>query len=189
MRAIDRTTVRTIPTVIALTAATLLGAAACGAQDAGDAVGTSGTSPTTTTPAGSGTPSATPTPGGRMTEGISQPVVLVRTGGIGGLKDRLELRPDGTYTVTSKSRAPVTRQLSEGQLAAIVDAVQAADLPQVATQQSSTSSPTERRSDELFYVLSAQGVTVTFSETTAPDAARPLLEELGALFSSPGSTR
>ncbi len=124
-----------------------------------------------------------------MTEGISQPVVLIRTGGVGGLADRLQLRPDGTYTVTGKSKAPVTRQLSEGQLAAIVDAVQAADLPQLATQQSSTPSTTGRRSDQLFYVLSAQGVTVTFTETTAPDAVRPLLEELGALFSSPGSTR
>ncbi|MGN6610567.1 MAG: hypothetical protein ACTHLJ_02220 [Angustibacter sp.] len=124
-----------------------------------------------------------------MTEGISEPVVLIRTGGVGGLADRLQLRPDGTYTVTGKTKTPVTRQLSEGQLAAIVDAVQAADLRQLATQQSSTPSPTERRSDQLFYVLSAQGVTVTFSETTAPDSVRPLLEELGALFSSPGSTR
>lgn len=180
MRAIQRTT--TIPTVAALAAVTLLGATACGSQSAGDAVQTGPTATGSTT-------SATPTAGGRMTEGISQTLVLTRTGGIGGLKDRLELRPDGTYTVTSAGRPPVTRQLSEGQQAAIVNALQAADLPQLATQQSSTPSPTERRSDQLFYVLSAQGVTVTFSETTAPDSVRPLLEELGALFSSPGSTR
>lgn len=119
-----------------------------------------------------------------MTEGISQPLVLTRTGGIGGLKDRLEIRPDGTYTVTSKGQAPVTRQLSEGQLAAIVDALQAADLPHLTTQ-----SPTEQRSDQFTYVLRADGTTFTTTETTAPDAVRPLLEELGALFSSPRSTR
>ncbi|MGN6301211.1 MAG: hypothetical protein ACTHN8_09000 [Angustibacter sp.] len=180
MRAIDRTTVRTISSIAALAVATFLGATACGSQNAGDAVGTA---PTTSTGAGT-TASATPSPGGRMTEGISQPLVLTRTGGIGGLKDRLELRPDGTYTVTSAGRTPVTRQLSEGQLAAIVNTLQAADLPHLATQ-----SPTERRSDQLTYVLRAEGTTFTTTESTAPDAVRPLLEELGALFSAPAPTR
>ncbi len=118
-----------------------------------------------------------------MTEGISQPLVLVRTGGIGGLKDRLEIRPDGTYTVVSKGRAPVTRQLTEGQLAAIVTALQQADLPALAT-----TSPTERRSDQFTYTLTAEGTTFTTTETTAPPALRPLLDELGALFSSPAPT-
>ncbi|KQX65766.1 protealysin inhibitor emfourin [Angustibacter sp. Root456] len=185
MRATTRTTARTLPTLAALAATTLLGTAACGAESG------SGTAPTTaaqTTASGatttSASPSASPTPGARMTEGISFTLVLTRTGGIGGLKDRLELRPDGTYTVVSQGKAPVTRQLSEGQLAAIVNALQAADLPHLATQ-----SPTERRSDQFTYVLRYDGTTFTTTETTAPETVRPLLEELGALFSSPGSTR
>jgi hypothetical protein len=180
MRATSRTTARTLPTVAALAATTLLGTAACGAEQG------SGTAPTTAsgaTTAGT-TTSASPTPGARMTEGISSTLVLTRTGGIGGLNDRLELRPDGTYTVTSKGKPPVTRQLSEGQLAAIVNDLQAADLPHLSTQ-----SPTERRSDQFTYVLRYDGTTFTATETTAPDEVRPLLEELGALFSSPGSTR
>ena len=84
---------------------------------------------------------------------------------------------------TSKGRAPVTRQLSEGQLAAIVTALRNADLPSLANQ-----SPTERRSDQFSYTLMAEGTTFTTTETTAPDAVRPLLEELGALFSSPAPT-
>jgi hypothetical protein len=153
--------------------------AGCGAES------TSGTGPASAASATGTTPSSSPStePGGRMTEGISRPLVLVRTGGIGGLKDRLELRPDGTYTVTSKGKAPVTRQLGEGQLAAIVDALQRADLPSLANQ-----SPTERRSDQFSYTLMAEGTTFTTTETTAPDAVRPLLAELSALFSAPAPT-
>lgn len=174
MRSIQQTSLTALA-VLAL--AGLL--AGCGAES------TSGTSPAPATSAAGTTPSPTsPTePGGRMTEGISQPVVLVRTGGIGGLKDRLELRPDGTYTVTSKGKEPVTRQLGERQLAAIVDALQRADLPTLANQ-----SPTERRSDQFSYTLMAEGTTFTTTDTTAPDAVRPLLQQLGALFSAPAPT-
>jgi hypothetical protein len=174
-----RRDLRTILTVVALGASGLL-ATACGAET-GDVVGAS---PQTSSPSAS-TGSATATePGGRMTEGISQPVVLVRTGGIGGLKDRLELRPDGTYTVVRKGSAPVTRQMSEGQLAAIVNALQQADLS-AASNQSATSA----QSDQFTYMLKAQGTTLTTTETTAPQSVRPLLDELNTLFSAPAATR
>src|SRR6476661_4024638 len=117
MGAIVRTPVRSHAAVArgaAVAVAVVLGAGACGSATSGSGTAPAGTSSTASAP----TSSTTSAPGGRMTEGISQPLVLVRTGGIGGVKDRLEIRPDGTYTVTSKGRTPVTRQLSEGQLAA-----------------------------------------------------------------------
>jgi len=121
-----------------------------------------------------------------MTEGLSQPLVLVRTGGVGGLKDRLELRPDGTCTVTSGGRPPVTRQLSEGQLAAIVLALKSAHLEAAAGAPST--SPTEHRSDQFTYTLTAEGHTLTTTETTAPPPLRPLLQQLDALLSAPAPT-
>ena len=155
-----------IPTTLlaALAAATLLATAACGSE--------------TTAGRAASTASSSPPAAGRMTEGLAQPLLLTRTGGIGGAQDRLELRPDGTCTVTRKGQAPVTRQLGEGQLASIVQALRAADLPHLAT-----ASPTERRSDQFTYVLQAEGTTFTTTETTAPDAVRPLLQQLGALLS------
>jgi hypothetical protein len=160
---------RTLLTVSLLGAAALLGATACGSQEAADV--------------GVATTGATTEPGGRMTTGISQPVVLQRTGGVAGLDDRLEVRPDGTCTVTTKGKPPVTRQLSEAELATIVDALQEAHLATLATRPASPP-----RSDELTYTIAAGGTTFRTTETAAPDAVRPLLRELGALFSSPGPT-
>ena len=119
-----------------------------------------------------------------MTEGITQPLVLIRTGGIGGVADRLELRPDGSYTVTSKGKAPVTRQLGEGQLAAIVDDGAGGRPAHTGTtghrpSGAATSSPTcsARRASRNDH-----------RDHRAGRCVRPLLEELDALFSSPGST-
>ncbi len=167
---------RTALTAALLAGAALLAPAACGATTSSDAAGTL----TATTGPSSGAPT---TPGARMTEGLAQPLVLQRGGGVAGLQDRVEVRPDGTYTVTSKGRAPVTRQLGEGQLAAVVHALADARLGEL---DAAAASPT--RSDELAYTITADGQTYHVSETQAPASVRPLLEELGALFSAPAST-
>jgi hypothetical protein len=170
---------RTLLTAAAVAATVLVGTAACGDAGGDDARATA--APSTPT---SGSVTSTPTtPGARMTEGISQPVVLVRSGGIGGVQDRVQVRPDGTVTVTSKGGATVTRQLSEAQLAAVVQAVQKADLDLLGT-----GAPTPSRSDELYYTITAEGRTYRTTETQAPAAVRPLLDELGSLLSAPAPT-
>ncbi|GAB3597347.1 hypothetical protein GCM10027446_25280 [Angustibacter peucedani] len=168
---------KTLLTAALLASTALLGTAACGSESDVQVGSSSTTSP--------GTPSssATSEPGGRMTEGISQPVVLMRSGGIGGLQDRVEVRPDGTATITSKGKAPVERQLSEAELAAVVRAVKDADLAALGDGKT-----TPTRSDEMTYTITAEGQTYRTVETQAPDDVRPLLDALGTLLSAPAPT-
>src|SRR4051794_36892854 len=122
---------RTLLTAGLLATTALLGTSACGDAGGDDARATPGINTQTAGTTGPTTPvSSSPTASARMTEGIDQPVVLQRSGGVGGLKDRVEVRPDGTTTVTTKGKAPVTRQLSEAELAAIAQAVQKAGIQQ-----------------------------------------------------------
>lgn len=185
MPAVRRTAMRrdprTLLTAALLSVAVALAATACGDAAGDDARAAAGPSrPTAGTSARPQTPT---TSGGRMTQGLSGPVTLVRSGGVGGLQDRVQVRPDGTVTVTTKGNTPLTRQLDEGQLAAIVQAVEQADL---ASLGQGTTTPT--RSDELVYTLSAQGRTYRTSETQAPAEVQALLTELGALLSAPAPT-
>lgn len=185
----------------ALVGATVLaGAAACGAAtgEAGPSSTESSTSSTSRrstsstsatsatrppTTAGAGSPTSR---SGRMTDGLDTPVVLQRAGGVGGVKDRLTVNPDGSYVVDTKGKAPVTRRLSESQFAAILDAVQAADLPSRA--QGATASVPEAQPDRFRYQITAQGATITTSETTASGQVRQLLDVLQPLFSAPAPT-
>jgi hypothetical protein len=173
--------------VLALAALPAVGLAACGdaTTGAGSTSGSVTVTPTdaTTTPGGSATSS--PTAGsGRMTRSLAEPVVLTRSGGLAGVKDRLEIRPDGTYTVIStREQRPRSRQLSEAVQARIVAALDAADLASLA--RGSTTTP--QVADGYFYTLSAQGRSVRLSEPV-PDRAQPLITELQALLSGPAPT-
>ncbi len=166
--------------LIAPAAATLLvGLAACGSEtvvDAGAAPTSTSTGPTSTDPT---------TSGGRLTEGLPGVIVLQRTGGLKGAKDRLELRPDGSYTVTTRTGPPVTRQLDEPEQAAVVAALKLADLAKVKPAPTKPGDPVIV--DGFTYVLTADGESVTIGEPT-PEQVRPLLGVLGALFSAPAPT-
>lgn len=164
---------------VLLGATVLGGTAACGEEvraGASPAPATSSASTGTTTPAGD---PSTDRPEGRMTTGLAQSLVLTRTGGIGGVKDRVVVNPDGTAEVTTRGRSTVTRQLGEGQLATIVRATQAADLPALAADAAATTEP-----DRYGYVLSLGEATVRTSETQAKGAVRNLLDVLELLFIS-----
>ena len=172
-----------------LLSALLLGAVtACG----GGGTSAIGPSPSTTsngrTSTGtSTTPSAspsTPGPAGRMTQGLTSPVLLERSGGIAGRKDVLEVRPDGTITVSTLGSKPVTRQLSEAELAAVVSAVKAIDLRPVRTPPR----PTAAEADVYRYKIVAEGTIVMTTEQQADGAVRRLLDVLTPLFSAPAPT-
>jgi hypothetical protein len=185
-------------TALAAAATMAVGLAACGSDTIVDsgAVPTS-TGPTTSTspqptssgptrsgdPTGSGDPT---TSGGRMTEGLPGVIVLQRSGGLRGAKDRLELRPDGSYTVLARTGRPVTRQLDEPEQAAVVAALKLADLARMKPPTRPPGGPVI--ADGFTYILSAGGQTVTLGEPT-PAQVRPLLSVLGALFSAPAPTR
>ena len=167
-----------------LVAALLCGAAGCGAdepQAAGSSspTGTGTSSTTSSTTAGPSTPS-----GERMTAGLSSPVVLERSGGIAGVNDRLEVRPDGTVVVTTRGNRPVTRQLSEAELAAVVAAAKAAHLGARAP----APRPTAADADVFRYRLVAEGEALTTTEQQADGAVRRLLDVLSPLFSAPAPT-
>jgi hypothetical protein len=187
---------------LALASTALLGAAACGGEKvpvdvapgaaAASGAATTGTTPTTpaspTKPAPPTTPPTSATrptaPGGRMTEGLSATIVLQRNGGMIGAKDRLELRPDGTYTVTSKNRPPVTRQLNERAQADVVTALRTANLSRMRPGPTAGGATIV---DGFSYTLIVGKDSVTLGEPI-PKQVVPLLAALGALFSAPSPT-
>jgi hypothetical protein len=172
-----------------LVTALLCGAAGCGAADrdaaepglspAGQSSGASADPSTSSTTTGPPSPS-----GGRMTQGLTSPVVLERTGGIAGRQDRLEVRPDGTAVVSTRGNRPVSRQLSEAELAAVVSAVRAADLG----AQAPAGRPTAADADVFRYRLVAEGKAVATTEKQADGGVRRLLAVLTPLFSAPAPT-
>ena len=119
-----------------------------------------------------------------MTVGLSSPVVLERSGGIAGRLDRLEVRPDGTYVVTSRGGRPVTRQLIEAELAAVVNAAKAADLG----SKSQAGRPSAAEADMFRYRLVAEGEALVTTEQKADGDVRRLINVLLPLFSAPAPT-
>jgi hypothetical protein len=167
-----------------LAAAALLAAtAACGGAGQDASAGSGSTSPTTSgaSPASTSAPSF---PAGRMTEGLTSPVRFERVGGIAGRRDRLEVRPDGTFVLTTGDSRPVTRQLSEAELAAVVSAAKAVDL----RAQPAPTSPTAAVADGFRYRVSVQGRTITTTDEQADGAVRRLVDVLTPLFSAPAPT-
>jgi hypothetical protein len=181
----SRRTPALLPKVLpTLLVAALAGGCGAMAQRAGSAPGDTtraGSTATTTTSSTRGTASGLPTHGGRMTTGLSSPVVMERSGGIAGRLDRVEVRPDGSYAVSSRTSRPVTRQLSEAELAAVVAAVRTADLP----RQPAADPPTAAQADVFRYRLVAEGRTLVTTEQQADDAVRRLIGVLSNLFSAP----
>jgi hypothetical protein len=143
-----------------------------------------GPDPTTATTSSTSASSTTSAPGGRMTVGLTSPVRLERSGGIAGRHDRLEVRPDGTYTVSSLGSRPVTRQLSEAELAAVVAAVRAANLRAVRPEPPATGA----QADVFRYKLVAEGAAVTTTDEQADGGVRRLINVLMPLFSAPAPT-
>jgi hypothetical protein len=173
----QRATLRTtLPSALLLCAVT-----ACGAGGERAA----GPDPTTaTTSSSTSASSTTSAPGGRMTVGLTSPVLLERSGGIAGRHDRIEVRPDGTYTVSTLGSRPVTRQLSEAELAAVVAAVKAANLRAVRPEPPATGA----QADMFRYKLVAEGEAVTTTDEQADGGVRRLINVLMPLFSAPAPT-
>jgi hypothetical protein len=94
------------------------------------------------------------------------------------------VRPDGTYTVSSRGGRPVTRQLSEAELAAIVDAARAAHLG----SQPAASRPGASEADVFRYRLVVEGEALATTEQQADGAVRRLIDVLMPLFSAPAPT-
>jgi hypothetical protein len=124
------------------------------------------------------------TPAGRMTEGLTSPVRFERLGGIAGRRDRLEVRPDGTVVVTTGDGRPVTRRLSEAELAAVVSAAQAVDLRALPP----VSRPTAADADVFRYRVTVEGRSITTTDGQADGAVRRLVDVLTPLLSAPAPT-
>src|SRR5690242_10418478 len=91
--------------ILLLAGVLLLGVTACGAEQSGSAANASSASSGTPGTSGSGQPTSTGQAGQ-----LPGRIVLTRTGGIAGMDDAVVLDPDGSYTVTRKDQAPVTRR-------------------------------------------------------------------------------
>ena len=92
--------------------------------------------------------------------------------------------PDGTVTVSTFGSRPVTRQLSERELAAVVAAVKAANLRAAQT----TPRRTAATADMFSYKLVAEGTAVRTTDEQADGAVRRLIDVLNQQFSAPAPT-
>lgn len=99
-------------------------------------------------------------------------IALVRTGGIAGVRDRVDINRDGTWTATDKTGLQKTGTLSPAQLDQLVAA--AAD-PKLSTEATRQQKPTVCR-DAFSFVLTVDALSVAYvdcpSDGEQPEAAK-----------------
>lgn len=156
--------------VAAAVVASTLALTGCGAPAAHS-------SPTTTGDGGAGTsastsPSTTHVAGPAALEGA---VVFVRTGGLAGLDDRVEISPDGRMIVTREGGA--RRSKLTAQEPAVL-----AGLLGVLPDTDTDFSPPDRCCDLFTYTVEYRGVSVSTMDTAIPADLLPLVETLVGLI-------
>lgn len=106
-------------------------------------------------------------------------VVLLRSGGIAGLQDRVAVDALGVVTVTrDRSPGPTTHTLSPTNMAALRTALVRADMAALARNYLDRNA-----ADAYQYDVTYQGVTVTADEGVLPAKLRPVVDLLAKLIS------
>ncbi len=111
--------------------------------------------------------------------GTATPViVLVRSGGIAGLTDRVSVDASGVATVVSdRGATPSTRTLTSSELATLRAALERS---RIASLDRNYLDP--RAADAYQFDVTYQGVTVTADEGVVPARLRPVVEQLTKLI-------
>jgi hypothetical protein len=163
-------------TPIAVTALLALALTGC-ADDAKDATaGASGsTSSSAAAPATTGTttsssPAATQNAGDAL-------LVFTRTGGLAGTNDRLVVRPDGAWTLTSKSGS------KEGKLTATELAALKTTMEQVGFSKLPKVNDNSNMADGYTYTINYGGTEVMAEDGAVPTALQPVITTLNGLLS------
>lgn len=148
---------RFVPSAGLVTIVLVLGACGAAGDPAGPATaGASGASSTASSVRPTTTPIPDPgvgSPGG--TDPALVPVTLERTGGLAGVRQRVEVRTDGSYVVSTDGQTARGR-LSNAQVRELVRALGEAHLATA-----TTAAPTAQRSDDFTYVVRSQGNAFT----------------------------
>jgi hypothetical protein len=162
-------------TPIAVTALLALALAGCADGTTDTTAGASGT------PSSSATAQA-PASGPSTSAGTSQNVgdtllVFTRTGGLAGTNDRLVVRPDGAWTLTSKSGT------KEGKLTAAELAALKSTLDQVGLSKLPKVNDSSNVADGYTYSVSYGGNEVVAKDGAVPAALQPVINTLNSLLS------
>ncbi|MEV6929833.1 hypothetical protein AB0M46_35845 [Dactylosporangium sp. NPDC051485] len=142
--------------------------------------GTAVSSATATAPAGpSGGPQTTP--GSTSTQGNATQtdtlVAFTRTGGLAGVNDKLTVRPDGSYTIQTKSGSK-NGKLSGDELAALKAALVSTDFNKMPTVNDNGSV-----ADGYTYTITYAGKQITAKDGAIPPALQPVISALGGFLS------
>ena len=166
----------------AVTALAALALAGCAADGSDTATGASGTPSATATTAGPGAAvsgSAGPASASPKAEEPTGQDLLVftRQGGIAGTNDKLVLKSDGSYTVSTKA-ATRTGKLTDQELATVKATLASVDfnkMPSVNTG--------GNVADGYKYSVTYAGREITAEDGAVPPALQPVLGALSALIS------
>jgi hypothetical protein len=165
-------------TPIAVTALLALALAGCADDPADTTAGASGTpSSSVTAPIPTIPSPSTSTSGGAGQNAGDTLLVFTRTGGLAGTNDRLVVRPDGAWTLTSKSGTKEGK-LTAAELAALkstLDQVGFSKLPKVNTN--------GNVADGYKYSVSYGGDEVVAEDGAVPTALQPVITTLNGLLS------
>jgi hypothetical protein len=136
-------------------------------------------SPSEPQPTNSGTTGSGPVPAAHFTH-----ITLVRSGGIAGVKDQVDINRDGSWTATDKAGRQKTGTLTADQLDQVAAA--AAD-PKLATEATRQQKPTACR-DAFSFLLTVDALKVPYvdcpSDGEQPEAAKKVVSvvaQTGAL--------
>ena len=162
-------------TVVAACSIVLLfGAAACGTERYDP--NAQGQTPTT---------SATPEPSASSTAGdvqMSMPLTLKRTGGIAGFNDNLTVNADGTATLTSRGRKPLTCTVAAETFSKLNQAIQTVDAASVPAAKASKTPPI---ADEIYLTLIVGEKTIRYQNLGDARATwQPIFDAMNQILSS-----
>ena len=129
--------------------------------------------------AGCGGSSSGPTDEDPPAAGDGAPLVsLVRTGGIAGLRDEVQVSPSGQVTVTGdRSPTSTTATMAPADLARLRTALARSGFATLESDYLDRSA-----ADAYQYAVTYQGRTVTADEGVVPEGLRPVIDQLVGLL-------
>jgi hypothetical protein len=172
---------------LAATVLVTLALAGCAADGGDSASNASGAPSATMTTAGPGTGANGGPSGGAGTPSGSQSapgttngdtlLIFTRQGGLAGTNDRLILRPDGSYTVQTRTGTR-TGKLTAQELAAVKATLDATDFNKMPSVNDGGTV-----ADGFTYSITYAGREITAEDGAVPPALQPVLGALSALLS------
>jgi hypothetical protein len=131
------------------------------------------------------TASATPKPSASSTTGevqMSMPLTLKRTGGIAGFNDNLTVNADGTATLTSRGRKPLTCTVAAETFGKLNQAIQTVDTASVPVGKPGKTPPI---ADEIYLTLIVGDKAIRYQNLgDAADTWKPVFDVMNQILSS-----